>query len=116
MIRVICLNPVIDRMYYIDDFCAATKFYEVPPKVYVGGKGINIARVMSLMGEHCVLYGFLGGGNGRLVSEDMKGYDVEFKARTGRKPRLRNPAQRSAGKRNGNFWKRWRRMYAKEIW
>ncbi|PNV60988.1 hypothetical protein C0033_16220 [Clostridium sp. chh4-2] len=80
MIRVICLNPVIDRMYYIDDFCAATKFYEVPPKVYVGGKGINIARVMSLMGEHCVLYGFLGGGNGRLVSEDMKGYDVEFKA------------------------------------
>lgn len=80
MIRVICLNPVIDRMYYIDDFCAATKFYEVPPKIYVGGKGINIARVMSLMGEHCVLYGFLGGVNGRLVSEDMKGYDVEFKA------------------------------------
>ncbi|MBT9775227.1 hexose kinase [Clostridium sp. MCC353] len=80
MIRVICLNPVIDRMYYIDDFRAATKFYEVPPKVYVGGKGINIARVMSLMGEHCVLYGFIGGGNGRLVSEDMKRYDVEFKA------------------------------------
>lgn len=80
MIRVICLNPVIDRVYYIDDFCAATKFYEVPPKIYVGGKGINIARVMSLMGEHSVLYGFLGGGNGRLVSDDMKRYDVEFKA------------------------------------
>lgn len=80
MIRVICLNPVIDRVYYIDDFCAATKFYEVPPKIYVGGKGINIARVMSLMGEHSVLYGFLGGGNGRLVFDDMKRYDVEFKA------------------------------------
>lgn len=80
MIRVICLNPVIDRVYYIDDFCAATKFYEVPPKIYVGGKGINIARVMSLMGEHSVLYGFLGGGNGQLVFDDMKRYDVEFKA------------------------------------
>ena len=27
MIRIICLNPVIDRMYYIDNFKAAEKFY-----------------------------------------------------------------------------------------
>lgn len=80
MIRVICLNPVIDRMYYIDDFCAATKFYEISPQIYIGGKGINIARVMSLLGETCVLYGFVGGNNGRLVVEDMKANGVEFKA------------------------------------
>lgn len=80
MIRIICLNPVIDRMYYIDNFCTAAKFYEIPPKIYVGGKGINIARVMSLLGEPCVLYGFLGGSNGRLVLEDMNSCGVDFKA------------------------------------
>lgn len=80
MIRVICLNPVIDRMYYIDEFQAACKFYEISPQIYVGGKGINIARVLSQMGQPCVLYGFVGGNNGQLVEAEMAKYHVEFRA------------------------------------
>ena len=55
MIRIICLNPVIDRVYYISDFVEAKKYYEIRPQIFVGGKGINIARVMSQMGEKCSL-------------------------------------------------------------
>lgn len=80
MIRVVGLNPVIDRTYYIDDFSAGTKFYEISPKVDVGGKGVNVARVLSLMGEPCVLYGFVGGSNGRLVEEEMNACHVKFRA------------------------------------
>ena len=63
MIRIICLNPVIDRVYYISDFVEAKKYYEIRPQIFVGGKGINIARVMSQMGEKCSLYAFVGGEN-----------------------------------------------------
>ncbi|MCI8660054.1 MAG: 1-phosphofructokinase family hexose kinase [Lachnospiraceae bacterium] len=80
MIRVIGLNPVIDRTYYIEDFCVGTKFYEIPPRADVGGKGINVARVLRMMGEPCVLYGFVGGNNGRLVEEEMDACHVEFRA------------------------------------
>lgn len=80
MIRVLCLNPVIDRMYYINNFTAGSKFFEIKPHVYIGGKGINIARVMSIMGEPCELYGFIGGHSGEEVRQEMKQYGVPFKA------------------------------------
>ncbi len=80
MIRIICLNPVIDRMYYIDNFKAAEKFYEIEPQVYVGGKGVNIARVLSIMGTDCELYTVVGGNNGRMIKAEMQTYHVPIHA------------------------------------
>lgn len=80
MIRSICLNPVIDRMYYIDRFEAAKQYKEIKPQIYVGGKGVNIARVASLLGERCVLYGFVGGSGGRRIKDEMAQYEVAFRA------------------------------------
>lgn len=76
MIRIIGLNPVIDRLYYINDFCAASKFYEIVPRIYAGGKGINIARVIRLLEEPCTLYSFLGGDNGRMIEREMHNFGV----------------------------------------
>ena len=76
MIRAISLNPVIDRLYYIDDFRAGTQSKEVQPDVFAGGKGINIARVVSQLGEKCALYVFLGGNAGRIVESDMEKHGV----------------------------------------
>ena len=80
MIRVVGLNPVIDRTYYINDFRSGVKFYEITPRTDVGGKGVNVARVLSRMGERCALYGFVGGTNGRMVEEEMDACHVEFRA------------------------------------
>lgn len=80
MIRAICLNPVIDRMYYIDGFAAGRQYKEQVPSRFVGGKGVNIARVAALLGEQCTLYGFVGGANGALVEEDMERHGVRFVA------------------------------------
>lgn len=80
MIRAICLNPVIDRMYYIGNFSAGRQYKEQPPSLFVGGKGVNIARVAALLGEPCALYGFVGGASGRLVEEDMQRHGVPFVA------------------------------------
>lgn len=78
MIRVICLNPVVDRMYYINGFHAGGQFKEIAPRVFAGGKGVNTARVISQLGERCCLYGFFGGSNGRFVEENMLHYGVEL--------------------------------------
>lgn len=78
MIRVICLNPVVDRVYYIDRFGAGSQYKEIAPQVFAGGKGVNTARVISQLGETCCLYCFLGGANGRLVEEDMRRHGVEL--------------------------------------
>lgn len=78
MIRVICLNPVVDRMYYIGDFSPGRQYKEIAPQLFAGGKGVNTARVISQLGERCCLYGFLGGANGRLVEQDMRRYGVEL--------------------------------------
>ena len=80
MIRIICPNPVIDRMYYIDDFREAAKFYEIEPQVYVGGKGVNIARVLSIMETDCELYTIVGGNNGRMIQAEMQAYHVPVHA------------------------------------
>lgn len=79
MIRVVGPNPVVDRLYYIDDFHAAAKFHEIVPNLYPGGKGVNIARVLGLLEEPCILYSFLGGDNGRMIEREMERYHVEMK-------------------------------------
>ncbi|WRS26366.1 hexose kinase [Oscillospiraceae bacterium MB08-C2-2] len=79
MIRSICLNPVIDRMYYIDDFIAGKLHKGIAPLAYPGGKGVNIARVVSLLGEPCALYGFLGGLGGQLIAREMEQLDVQLR-------------------------------------
>ena len=76
MIRAICLNPVVDRLYYIDDFSAGTQYKEIKPDVFAGGKGVNIARVVSQLGERCELYAFLGGSAGRVIESDMEKHGV----------------------------------------
>ena len=76
MIRAVCLNPVIDRLYYIDDFKAGVQFREISPDIFAGGKGVNIARVVSQLGEECELYVFLGGSAGQIIESDMEKYDV----------------------------------------
>ena len=71
MIRVLCLNPTIDRMYYIDNFHSGVQFHGNRPDVYPSGKGVNVARVLSSLGDSVVLYAFIGGGNGELVREEV---------------------------------------------
>lgn len=79
MLRSICLNPVLDRIYYANGFSAGKQYKEIPPKIYSGGKGVNVARVMTLLGEHCVLYMFAGGCIGDIIVEDMRKQGVELR-------------------------------------
>lgn len=79
MIRSVCFNPVIDRVYFLDDFTVDNKYKEVLPLIYPAGKGVNIARVASLLDEKCTLYSFIGGYGGELLRKEMERLDVDFR-------------------------------------
>ena len=71
MLHVICLNPAIDKIYRIPDFAAGEDYPGQKPEMRVGGKGVNVARVLSQLGAPVHLYGFLGEG-GDIIRKEMK--------------------------------------------
>lgn len=60
MIHVLCLNPAIDKLYAIDGFTVGEDYPGQRPRVLIGGKGVNAARVLSQLGEDVCLYAFIG--------------------------------------------------------
>lgn len=71
MLHVICLNPAIDKIYRIPDFAAGEDYPGQKPEMRVGGKGVNVARVLSQLGAPVHLYGFLGEG-GDTIRKEME--------------------------------------------
>ena len=71
MLHVICLNPAIDKIYRISDFAAGEDYPGQKPEMRVGGKGVNVARVLSQLGAPVHLYGFLGEG-GDIIRKEME--------------------------------------------
>lgn len=59
-IHVLCLNPAIDKLYEIDGFTAGEDYPGQRPVIQIGGKGVNVARVLSQLGMNVRLYAFLG--------------------------------------------------------
>ena len=72
MIHVLCLNPAIDKLYEIDGFAAGEVYPGQTPRVSVGGKGVNVARVLSQLGEAPRLYAMLGETGGDAVRREME--------------------------------------------
>lgn len=60
MIHVVCPNPAIDKLYAIDDFAPGEDYPGQRPTVRFGGKGVNVARVLSQLGAQATLYAFMG--------------------------------------------------------
>lgn len=71
MIRTVCLNPVIDRSYYIEEFEPGKKYFNLCREVSIGGKGINVAKVCRQCVEQVMLYGYIAGTNGEMIRECM---------------------------------------------
>ncbi len=72
MIHILCLNPAIDKLFAIDGFAAGEDYPGQTPRVAVGGKGVNVARVLSQLGERPALYAFLGEDGGEAIRREME--------------------------------------------
>jgi len=65
MITTVTLNTSIDKAYYMDGIIQNGKVMRVSScRNTAGGKGLNVARIITLCGEEVKATGFAGGYNG----------------------------------------------------
>ena len=76
MILTITLNPSIDRRYDVEDFEKGKIFRTDDYQYTVGGKGLNVSKVIKTLGEEVIATGFLGGNSGSFISDGLKGMNI----------------------------------------
>lgn len=72
MIITVTLNPAIDKTVEVPDFSLGTLNRTVSSRIDIGGKGINVAKVIRALGYECAAMGILCGGSGRYVGETLE--------------------------------------------
>jgi tagatose 6-phosphate kinase len=76
-IMTVTSNASIDTMYYLDDFNLGVPNRTGAPIRTAGGKGLNVARVIRLLGEEVIATGFLGGAAGRFIHSELKKIGIQ---------------------------------------
>jgi 1-phosphofructokinase family hexose kinase len=71
VILTVTLNAAIDRTVAVPNFRLARRHRAVESRTVAGGKGINVARALSLLGRPVVAAGMVGGPTGTRVLEQL---------------------------------------------
>ena len=72
MILTVTLNAAIDRTVAVPNFRLGRRHRAVESRTVAGGKGINVARALSLLGRPVIAAGFVGGPTGTRVLEELR--------------------------------------------
>ncbi|MEZ5077420.1 MAG: 1-phosphofructokinase family hexose kinase [Solirubrobacterales bacterium] len=71
MILTVTLNAAIDRTVAVPNFRLGRRHRAVESRTVAGGKGINVARALTLIGRPVIATGFVGGPTGTRVLEQL---------------------------------------------
>jgi 1-phosphofructokinase/tagatose 6-phosphate kinase len=71
VILTVTLNAAIDRTVAVPNFRLSHRHRSVESRTVAGGKGINVARALNLLGRPVIATGFVGGPTGRRVLEQL---------------------------------------------
>lgn len=76
MIATVTLNPAVDRRYNIDRISLNSVKRSSDYGATAGGKGINVSRVLKILGESVEAFGFLGGVEGNFIADRLKALHI----------------------------------------
>jgi 1-phosphofructokinase/tagatose 6-phosphate kinase len=76
VILTVTLNAAIDRTVAVPNFRLGRRHRAVESRTVAGGKGINVARALSLLGRPVIAAGFVGGPTGTQVLEQLRDESV----------------------------------------
>lgn len=76
MIYTVTLNPSIDYVVYLDKFCEGRTNRTVREDIFVGGKGINVSKVLAELNIRSTAYGFVAGFTGREIERMMENENI----------------------------------------
>ena len=69
MILTVTLNAAIDRTVAVPNFRQGNRHRAVESRTVAGGKGVNVARALGLLGRPVIATGFAGGATGARLLE-----------------------------------------------
>jgi 1-phosphofructokinase family hexose kinase len=72
VILTVTLNAAIDRTVAVPNFRLGHRHRAVESRTVAGGKGINVARALRLLGRPVIATGFAGGPTGNRVLEELR--------------------------------------------
>jgi 1-phosphofructokinase/tagatose 6-phosphate kinase len=72
VILTVTLNAAIDRTVAVPNFRLGRRHRAVESRTVAGGKGVNVARALSLLGRPVIATGFVGGPTGTRVLEELR--------------------------------------------
>lgn len=72
MITTVTLNVAVDKLYLVEQFQTGEVTRVKECNTTAGGKGLNVARVASILGEKVLATGFVGGHSGEYVEEMIR--------------------------------------------
>jgi len=72
MILTVTLNAAIDRTVAVPSFRLGHRHRAVEARTLAGGKGINVARALKLLGRPVIATGFAGGPTGGRLLEQLR--------------------------------------------
>ena len=70
-ILTVTLNPALDTAYRLEYLKTGSSIRTKNPLKTAGGKGLNVTRVLSILGESVTATGFLGGSNGTYIRNEL---------------------------------------------
>jgi 1-phosphofructokinase family hexose kinase len=72
VILTVTLNAAVDRTVAVPNFRLGRRHRAVESRTVAGGKGINVARALTLLGRPVIATGFVGGPTGTRVLEQLE--------------------------------------------
>jgi 1-phosphofructokinase family hexose kinase len=76
MIITVTLNAAIDRTMAVPNFRQGYRHRSVESRTLAGGKGINVARALALLGKPVIAAGLAGGPTGERLTEELTGESI----------------------------------------
>ncbi len=77
MILVVNLNASVDKRYKMKELINGRVMRADEVENTPGGKGIHVANVATILGENCIVTGFLGGKTGEFIEEKLVEYSIK---------------------------------------
>ncbi len=72
MIYTLTLNPALDLVMQADNISVGETHRSTREKIFFGGKGVNVSRVLKALGRQSVALGFIGGFTGSALESFLK--------------------------------------------
>ena len=76
MIGTVTLNPAIDVILEVSNLKKDHYNKILNARTTSGGKGINVSKAVRGCGRETIAMGFLGGGRGRMIEEELRGLGI----------------------------------------